>query len=212
MIDSIQQLRHRLHDGQNSSSRIAVEINTSCPNIAYAPPPSYDIPTLRPFLDVLASQFSKDRTLVIGLKLPPYVVATHMSDLVAAIEELTVRLSESPIAFLTCTNTLGMSLLFADQAEGSSPPGQPSQFALPTPLGGLAGDSLHALALGNVYTFSRLISASKHESVRNISIVGVGGVTNPAAVKRMHDAGAKVVACATIFGKLGIDAFEMLSE
>ncbi len=44
MIDSIQQLRRKLGDDQDSSSRIAIEINTSCPNIAYAPPPSYDIP------------------------------------------------------------------------------------------------------------------------------------------------------------------------
>jgi len=209
MIDSIQQLRRKLGDDQDSSSRIAIEINTSCPNIAYAPPPSYDIPALRPLLSVLASQFSKDPTLVIGLKLPPYVVATQMSELVGAIEELA---DKSPIAFLTCTNTLGMSLLFADQAERREASGQPSQFALPSPLGGLAGDSLHMLALGNVYTFSKLLSASENESVRDISIVGVGGVTSPAAVKRMHDAGAKVVACATIFGKLGIDAFEMLSK
>ncbi|KLO20416.1 FMN-linked oxidoreductase [Schizopora paradoxa] len=212
MIDSIQQLRRKVHDDQNSASKIAIEINTSCPNIAYAPPPAYAIPTLKPFLNVLVSHFSKDRTLVIGLKLPPYVVSTQMSELVGAIEELTVGLDESPIAFLTCTNTLGVSLLFADQAEGDIPRGQSSsQFALPTPLGGLAGDSLHALALGNVYTFRRLISASQHESVRNISIVGVGGVTNPDAVKRMREAGANVVACATIFGKLGIDTFKMLS-
>lgn len=134
-----------------------------------------------------------------------------MSELAGAIEELALGQNESPIAFLTCTNTLGMSLLFADQAEGAA--GQPSgsQFALPTTLGGLAGEALHALSLGNVYTFSKLLSASQNESVRNISIIGVGGVTSPAAVRRMRDAGAKVVACATIFGKIGIDAFEMLS-
>jgi dihydroorotate dehydrogenase (fumarate) len=78
----------------------------------------------------------------------------------------------------------------------------------------MAGEALHPLALGNVYTLRRLLDAHDDASLREISIVGVGGVTTRAAHIRMRRAGAAVVACATalvrggvgIFGKLSITA------
>jgi len=45
----------------------------------------------------------------------------------------------------------------------------------------------------------------------DVRIIGVGGVTSKEAAARMRQAGADVVGCATLLGKEGIQAFEMLS-
>ena len=241
MLDSIQGLRAKFRDSEGATSRIGVELNTSCPNIKGSPPPAYNMPGLTPILDVLAEYFWSDPTLVIGLKLPPYTYSTQFDDLVQAISAYSRRDPDNqdgsrrlnPFAFLTSTNTLGHTLFFAEQvaADGApallSPPpgnasvvseeaasGPPADFALPTVLGGMAGEALHPLALGNVYTLRRLLDAHDDASLREISIVGVGGVTTRAAHIRMRRAGAAVVACATalvrggvgIFGKLAITA------
>ena len=52
---------------------VGIELNTSCPNIKDAPPPSYTFQFLLPYLDVLSSAFHSDPSLTIGLKLPPYL-------------------------------------------------------------------------------------------------------------------------------------------
>lgn len=129
----------------------------------------------------------------------------------------------SVISFLTCTNTLGNSLLFADQSLSRTPPTSSSltkknnpstDFALSTVLGGLAGEALHPLALGNVYRFSQSLKGLKkdHSPASRIKIIGVGGVTSKEARERMIKAGADVVACATLFGREGVKAFEILSR
>ncbi|EIN13201.1 FMN-linked oxidoreductase [Punctularia strigosozonata HHB-11173 SS5] len=185
-------------------SRIAVELNTSCPNIKASPPPAYEPAQLVPLLRPLADAFRADRDLTLGLKLPPYVYAAQFERLLAAVEEVAVERT-CPFAFFTCTNTLGNGLLFADQARAG---GVGEGSAL---LGGVAGDALHALALGNVRTFRRMLDAHPEPSVRAIGIVGAGGVTGRAAAGRMRRAGAAVVGCATLLGREGVAAFEMLA-
>jgi dihydroorotate dehydrogenase (fumarate) len=210
MMDDIQGLRRRLDDQSGDSSRIAIELNTSCPNIIGTTPPAYDFTSLLPSLSVLSEKFWKDTTLTIGLKLAPFVHATQFDDVIrgislfSAVDDSGKR--KNPFAFLTCTNTLGSCLLFPDQVMSPI-----SEDAVPQALGGLAGESIHALSLGNVYKFSRLLTGSADEAMRSISIIGVGGVTSKEAVERMKKAGAKVVGCATFFGKEGISAFEKLS-
>ncbi|KAF9243727.1 hypothetical protein BU15DRAFT_42500 [Melanogaster broomeanus] len=212
MLNSIQELRAF---NPSWASRIAVEFNASCPNIKGHPPPSYNFPSLRPFLDVFSDFFWKDQTLTVGIKLPPYLAATQFVDVVNGIATYS-RLdpisgkSINPFAFLTCTNTLGNSLVFADQAEGGS--GSGGGFAVPPGVGGLAGEAIHSLSLGNVYSFSRLLAESPDPAMREVAIIGAGGVTSPEAVTRMHRAGARVVGCATLLGKLGVEAFEHLSH
>ena len=85
---------------------------------------------------------------------------------------------------------------------------------MPTAVGGVAGDSLHALALGNVYTFQQQLAAqdAQDAGLAGIKIIGVGGVTSKAAAARMTQAGADAVACATLFGKEGVRAFEILGK
>ena len=97
--------------------------------------------------------------------------------------------------------------MFADQVQGAT-----GEFAVPPGIGGLAGEAIHALSLGNVYTFSKLLAESEDSALREIVIIGAGGVTSPEAVARMHRAGAMVVGSATLLGKLGVAAFEQLSN
>jgi len=167
-----------------------------------------------PLLQILANAHSNDPTLSIGLKLPPYVYKDQFSEALAGIELFSAPADDgtinNPIAFLTCTNTLGNCLLFSDQAITSGD----QIFAVPTALGGLAGDSLHPLALGNVFTFKSLISSqeAKDAGIGHIKIIGVGGVNSREATMRMRNAGAAAVGCATLFGKEGIQAFEIIGK
>ncbi len=228
MLDSIQRLRTKLRDDEGTISRVGIELNTSCPNISGSPPPAYHMASLTPILDVLALYAREDPTLVIGLKLPPYVYSTQFDDLLRAIATYS-RPDPSDhsrpmnlFAFLTAINTLGQTLFFAEQAvplpgkteaaptlyeEVSTSTG----FALPTVLGGMAGEALHPLALGNVYTLRRLLDTHEEISLHEVSIIGVGGVTTRDAHVRMRRAGASVVACATILVRNGVGVFEKLS-
>ncbi|TFK76674.1 hypothetical protein BDN72DRAFT_3305 [Pluteus cervinus] len=318
MLSSIQILRASLGDNYGARpARIAVELNTSCPNIPGISPSGYEFKRLLPLLRVLKSAFDKDETLTIGLKLPPFVVKEQFTAVIEGVRELlkpmtptveTRRLpiplpgrrapvappapvaphgrEKCPIAFFTCVNTLGNAMYFPDQvhfdtSDLANPPAPRDascdpNYALPTPLGGMAGEALHPLALGNVYTFAQLLhhkgvsqpipmlplplstkksaksgitppppsegenefdsdddgsgastpsggrsgspspdnsrnGQEKDDPLKDIVIIGVGGVTSHAALQRMHKAGAQVVAAATLLGKLGVKAFEVLS-
>ncbi|KAG6333283.1 hypothetical protein ID866_5801 [Astraeus odoratus] len=212
MLAAIQGLRA---EQPSWRSRIAVEFNASCPNIKGHPPPSYNFAGLVPFLDVFAEHFWADQSLTIGIKLPPYVAATQFREVVDGIAKYSRKdaasgRSANPFAFFTCTNTLGNSLVFSDQAVNGGAAGSP--FAVPPALGGLAGEAIHSLSLGNVYSFSKLLAESNDPALQAIAIVGAGGVTSPEGVARMRRAGAKIVGCATLLGKFGVAAFAHLSE
>lgn len=218
MVGAIQELRARLKTldittGIAPSELVAIELNTSCPNIGGAPPPSYNFPSLIPLLGVLASAFSADQTLTIGLKLPPYLYATCFHDAVGTIASFTRpngTTTVNPFAFITCINTLGSSLLFTDQVNSEL--SSEISVALPTPLGGLGGDAIHPIALGNVFSFNQLLSHHADGALSNITIFGVGGVTSPAAALRMFKAGAGIVEGATLLGQQGVSAFQSIAE
>ncbi|PBK70313.1 FMN-linked oxidoreductase [Armillaria solidipes] len=223
VIAAIQSLRTNIGDRQpGTGSRIAVELNTSCPNIPGSPPKGYIFDDLRELLNGLEMENRRDPTLTIGLKLPPYVYQQQFKDVLNVLADFStatmgaggVMKKRSPFAFLTCTNTLGNSLLYPDQvAHNESTSG--SEFAVPTGLGGLAGEALHALSLGNVFTFHKLLHTDRpkeYDGLEKIVIIGVGGVTSKQAVERMNRAGAEVVGCATLLGKEGVKAFQILSK
>lgn len=232
MLDLIQKLRAKFRDSEGTISRIGIELNTSCPNIQGSPPPAYHMTGLKPTLDVFARYFREDPTLVVGLKLPPYVYSTQFDELLQVIatysppypsDDSQSPRRTSPFAFLTSTNTLGQTLFYAEQAvpPALAPSGSKTaagdasdnatEFALPVALGGMAGEALHPLALGNVYTLRRLLDAHENASLHEICIIGAGGVTTRAAHLRMRRAGASVVACATILVREGVGVFEKLS-
>jgi dihydroorotate dehydrogenase (fumarate) len=68
------------------------------------------------------------------------------------------------------------------------------------------------LVLSNVLAFSELIANHPDPAIRRIGIIGIGGVTNHAAYKRMKQAGAYAVACATALGLQGVGIFEKLLD
>ncbi|KAJ3485660.1 hypothetical protein NLJ89_g11881 [Agrocybe chaxingu] len=166
------------------------------------------------------------------MKLPPYTHMDQYMEVMAGLRSLAVtppgREKTNPFAFLTCTNTLGNSLLFSEQTvpketgdvkdtgkdkDNAKAKAKISEFAVPPVLGGLAGDGLHPLALGNVYRFRQmLLEENKETGLSDIKIIGVGGVTSKEAAERMRKAGADVIACATLFGKEGVRAFEILGK
>lgn len=153
MLATIQALRAEFDDPISASPRIAVEINTSCPNIEGHPPPSYDISSLRPLIQSVTEVFKADPSLAVGIKLPPYVYARQFVEVIDFIASFTQDVGgkkRNPIAFLTCTNTLGSSLMFSDQVvtNDQTATTETGGFALPAVWGGLAGESLHPLSLG----------------------------------------------------------------
>ncbi|KAG8716334.1 dihydroorotate dehydrogenase [Ceratobasidium sp. 423] len=215
LLQSIQTLRRELGDTRtNGPVRTAVEINTSCPNIPNKPPPSYEPATMQPLLEVVAKHVTNDPSLVVGLKLPPYVHSKQFTDVIDELAKHTPPDGLHPIAFLTCTNTLGSSLLFEDQVvpSGFKKPSDDFEFAVPAIYGGLAGEAIHPLSLGNVHRFSNLLKSHPDAKLQGIAVIGVGGVTSSAAASRMIRAGATLVECATLIGAKGVSAFEELSK
>ncbi|KAG8696840.1 dihydroorotate dehydrogenase [Ceratobasidium sp. 394] len=218
LLGLIQTVRRQVSDIPSGSTghaiRIAVEINTSCPNIVNKPPPSYEPTSMHPLLAVVAEHVTKDPSLVVGLKLPPYVHAKQFTDVVAVLSQVSPNRGLHPIAFLTCTNTLGSSLLFEDQTLPSQVKKalDATEFAVPTIYGGLAGESIHPLSLGNVHRFVNLIKSSPDPAIQDIVVIGVGGVTNAQAARRMVRAGATLVECASALGSCGVSVFEDLAE
>ncbi|KAG8824720.1 dihydroorotate dehydrogenase [Serendipita sp. 401] len=219
MLGMIQDLRRSIardsFSGTSSGeyqSIIGVELNTSCPNIPDKPPPAY-APLSREFLDLLkpmAEMGNEDESLVLGLKLPPYVYRRQMIELVEAVATFAnAETGRCPFRFFTCTNTLGGCVMFQDQT-GSITDQDANPLALPTKYGGLAGEPLHSLALGNVMSFKEILTQHPIEEVRQIGIIGVGGVTSPEAYRRMLKAGATAVACATALGVHGVGVFDQL--
>ncbi|KAI6008424.1 hypothetical protein EDC04DRAFT_901247 [Pisolithus marmoratus] len=161
MITAIQDLRT---EHPSWHKRIAIEFNASCPNIKGHPPPAYHFASLVPFLDIFAEHFRADPHSDNGSQ----ATALHHVHSVPRrhrwyMQRNTRQHSLSgqfmnPFAFLTCTNTLGNSLVFSDQTVDTG--ADESSFALPPGIGGLAGEAIHSLSLGNVYSFSELLAES----------------------------------------------------
>ncbi|KAJ7806139.1 hypothetical protein B0H14DRAFT_2876684 [Mycena olivaceomarginata] len=182
-IGAIQELRNK----GPAFAGIGIEFNASCPNIRGAVPWGYAFANLVPLLTVLVDAWRADNSLTLGLKLPPYVYAAQFAEVLATLHDLNGQ-TLNPIAIVGASGT------------------EERAFAVPTALGGIAGDSLHPLALGNVYSFARLLEAEDLESgLKNLVIFGIGGGAECAK------AGASIVGSATLFGKEGVQAFKILS-
>ncbi|MCJ1403561.1 dihydroorotate dehydrogenase [Xylographa trunciseda] len=173
-----------------------MEINLSCPNIVDKPPPAYSMEGLLSYLTALQSS-SPD--IPIGIKTPPYTYQGQFNDLINALLE-TTSTGKCPISFITATNTLGSCFV-----PGVSPGDKAINSANGEGIGGLAGAALHPLALGNVRTIRRMLD--KHAKLKDISIIGVGGVADNAGFERMRKAGASAVAVGTALGIHGISVF-----
>jgi len=190
---------------QQENLELWVEINLSCPNIPEKPPPAYDEKTLKEYLELLPDVFG----LPVGLKTPPYTYAGQFEALFGALKSYPGKIS-----FITTTNTLGSSLhlssppsLSADQKKRIYQPTLSS--AAGTGVGGLAGESIHWISLGNVDTIRRWLNK---EGLQEVVVIGVGGVSDKEAMLRMLAVGAGAVEVGTALGREGVEIFQNILE
>jgi dihydroorotate dehydrogenase (fumarate) len=207
---------------------LGMEVNLSCPNIPFEPPPAYLASGLATYLAVLKKESSvalarlkaaqrqtsgsndesaktpEPVAIAVGIKIPPYTYADQFTTLIHSLLATITDGTPCPISFITATNTLGNSLVYSTSclpvlksSDGSG-------------IGGLAGDPLHPLALGNVCTLRKRLSA--HPELARIRIIGVGGVKDNDGYLRMIAAGAEAVGVATALGRRGVNVFEEISN
>lgn len=207
---------------QETDIDLAVEFNASCPNLDGLPPPAYQPSLLESYLRVFA--LSVSARLRIGIKLPPYTYEEQVVSIVRCIEKVSQEYPQELeiVSFLTSTNTLGQGLIFSSQV--TDPPrrddtvaqraskSSTEEYGVPTAYGGLAGETVHQLALGNIHRLRTLIDASRDARVRGITLIGVGGVCDSDSAERFRRAGADAVAVATAFGREGITVFDKISK
>lgn len=195
-----------------TSIPLLMEINLSCPNILDMPPPAYSGESLRQFLFALQRDIvsrSETASIPIGLKTAPYTYHGQFRTLVDALAATAANNSTCPISFITATNTLGNSLLM-DQPDASPEWSPTLASASGTGIGGIGGTAIHSLSLGNVRTLRVLLD--KEPALKDIEIIGVGGVTDFLGFSRMKSAGASVVAIGTALGREGIDIFHRITS
>jgi dihydroorotate dehydrogenase (fumarate) len=198
-------------DEDYSDLELMMEINLSCPNIVGKPPPAYDGTALAEYVGAIAEVKTRLRDTCkspvhVGIKTPPYTYHGQFQTLISCLEETAKLEGGCPVSFITATNTLGSCLVLdeaGDPALGS---------ANGMGLGGMAGDALHPLALGNVKTIRSMLDASSSPDLHRISIIGIGGVRDAAGFKRMRGVGAAAVGVGTALGREGIEVFEKISE
>lgn len=173
---------------------VLVEINLSCPNIPGKPPPAYDLAELLLCLGELEDLPS----IPLGLKTPPYTHDGEYSVLLAALKQ-----HPRVVSFITSTNTLGSALHVSRVEGGEYRPTLAS--AAGTGIGGLGGACIHWLSLGNVATIRRMLDAE--EALRDIVVIGVGGVADHDGWERMLSVGAVAVGVGTALGENGVGVF-----
>ncbi|KAH8679689.1 hypothetical protein BGZ60DRAFT_400449 [Tricladium varicosporioides] len=191
--------------------QVIMEINLSCPNIPSKPPPAYDTVELGEYIHTIGavkSEWMGKEEVLVGIKTPPYTYAAQFEMLIKALEMGSLHFNgECPVDFITATNTLGSCLV-----TSFASPSQPALGSVDgSGIGGMAGDALHPLALGNVKTIRRILDVSPVESVKRIQIIGVGGVKDKDGSERMKAAGAAVVGVGTALGREGVGIFASIN-
>lgn len=185
---------------KNCPVPLCMEINLSCPNIPSKPPPAYSGAALHEYFVKLHDDGAVDRTVPIGIKTPPYTYHGQFVEMINALLAASkLANGRAPVEFITATNTLGSCLLLGNDGNPSlaSASGQG--------IGGMAGAPLHPLALGNVKTIRSLLD--EHDVLKDIEIIGVGGVGDRAGFDRMRSVGASIVGVGTALGREGVDIF-----
>jgi dihydroorotate dehydrogenase (fumarate) len=188
-----------------------MEINLSCPNIPDKPPPAYDGKSLSEYISAVGQakrEVPHDYTfgLHVGIKTPPYTYHDQFATLISSLENSTSLPGGCPISFITATNTLGSCLVL-------NPSNNPALGSVNgTGIGGMAGDALHPIALGNVATIRKMLDSSSQPSIQQIVIIGIGGVRDSAGYRRMRGVGASVVGVGTSLGRQGVSVFGQIFE
>ncbi|KAI9845305.1 MAG: dihydroorotate dehydrogenase [Sclerophora amabilis] len=168
---------------------------------------------------------------LIGIKTPPFTYTDQFETVLGALREnLLARPQEEQlvveggraeqgglISFITATNTLGNCLVLDSQpakndhredAVSSAAQGPALASANGTGIGGMAGEALHPLALGNVRTWRAMLD--RVEGLKRVAVIGVGGVGDAEAARRMRSVGAEAVGIGTALGREGVGVFEKI--
>nr|POE47756.1 putative dihydroorotate dehydrogenase a (fumarate) [Quercus suber] len=198
--DAVRQCCEEVRQAQTHlNNPLCVEINLSCPNIPNKPPPAYSADSLAQYLRILTVDTKNGKSgLVVGIKTPPYTYHDQFQTLIDAL--LASCEPSCPVDFITATNTLGSSLVLSD-VDGIPALASASSAG----IGGMAGAPLHPLALGNVKTIRSMLD--RHAALKNIDVIGVGGVGDESGYLRMRAVGAVTVGVATALGREGIKVF-----
>jgi dihydroorotate dehydrogenase (fumarate) len=162
------------------------EVNVSCPNVVGKPMIAYDFESLENLLILLHSY-----SFPIGLKLPPYLDSTQFDQ----VSSLLVKYN---IQFITCINSLGNCLVIDTEHESAIL--KPNQG-----LGGLGGESIKSLGLGNVWSFYQRLQGT-------VPIIGVGGVRTGLDAFEYLLAGADAVQIASAFWQEGLGIFDRANK
>lgn len=189
-----------------------LELNLSCPNIVGKPPPAYSYESLLEYLLAFnAVMENSNSEVLVGVKTPPYTnpydFSTVQKALLAAAEASSSR--RPPVAFITAVNTLGSSLLLTDTTGPQRGYGPQLNSSDRSGIGGLAGAPLHPLALGNVFRLRKMLD--EQDQLRDIVVIGIGGVEDAAGYQRMRAAGAFAVGVGTALGRKGINVFQHIA-
>ena len=165
-----------------------IELNLSCPNIPNKPMVGYDPEqvnnTLKQVRDIGGN-------IKLGVKLPPY------TDL-PIFDQISELLLQYQVSYITCCNTLGNCLVI-------NPDTETTLIKPKNGLGGLAGDYIKPLALGNVWNFYQRLQGK-------VQIVGVGGIRTGTDAFEFLLAGADAVQIGTTWAQEGIGAFERINN
>jgi dihydroorotate dehydrogenase (fumarate) len=163
-----------------------IEVNLSCPNLEGKPQVGYDFDQTEKLLHSISSLGDKP----IGLKLPPYHDRIHH-------EQMARLVTKYNVSFITCINSVGDTLIIDADTESAriKPKGG---------FGGLCGDYIKPIALGNVRAFYEILDDK-------ISIIGVGGIKSGRDAFEFLLAGASAVQVATIFEKEGTNCFDRIN-
>ncbi len=160
-----------------------IELNFSCPNLKGKPQIGYDFEMTERLLTAL---FALGGKKPMGIKLPPYFDPAHWDSAAAIFKKF-------PIAFLTCINSVGNTLIIDPETE--KPLIRPKGG-----FGGLGGAYIKPVALANVRAFSQLLGD-------RMQIIGVGGIKSGTDAFEFLLCGADAVQVGTVFMQEGAPCF-----
>ena len=183
---SINELLIIIEKIQKSLFKGILEINLSCPNLIGKSQIGYDFQLMNKLLNKIFKIYKKS----CGIKLPPYFDIIHF-------EQVAKILNQFPLKFITTINSVGNGLYINPYTEK----------VLIKPkngFGGIGGLYIKPTALANVRIF--------YELLKDIKIIGCGGIQNGLDVFEHILCGASMVQIGTQLMKEGIIVFERLKN
>lgn len=164
-----------------------IELNLSCPNIPNKPQAGYNFE----YSEEVLSEAREKTKKPIAVKLPPYLEIVHQQ----TMAEILVK---NKIEIVVLVNSAGNALLVDIEKESAVI--KPKKG-----LGGMGGEFIKPIALGNVWSFCQLLG-------KKIEIIGVGGINSGNDVFEYLLCGASAVQVGTAFAKEGTKIFERLER